>query len=203
MGSVTKVAKVDVEEREGKSPGSARAMRSWAARHKRVSILAVVLIAGLVAFILVWFQPQQAFLNTTVDEARPGGSPSGQAAQPGSSSSPGSAGGTTLASGRFTSLEHETTGRAVLVRLSDGALVLRFEELDTLNGPDLHVYLSEVPAGRGDRAYGERFVDLGKLKGNKGNQNYRVPANVDPSRYRSAVIWCKRFAVGFGVAPLD
>jgi hypothetical protein len=46
-------------------------------------------------------------------------------------------------------------------------------------------------------------VDLGKLKGNKGNQNYTLPADLDLSRYRSAVIWCKRFAVGFGVAPLD
>src|SRR6266545_4802355 len=77
------------------------------------------------------------------------------------------------------------------------------ECLDTLNGPDLHVYLSEVPAGGDARAYGERFVDLGKLKGNKGNQNYRLPVNVDLSRYRSAVIWCKRFTVGFGVAPLS
>ncbi len=46
-------------------------------------------------------------------------------------------------------------------------------------------------------------MDVGKLKGNRGNQNYRLPPNVDFSRYRSAVIWCKRFTVGFGVAPLS
>jgi hypothetical protein len=107
-----------------------------------------------------------------------------------------------LARGQFRSLEHPTMGRALLVRFPNGELLLRLEGLDTLNGPDLHVYLSEVSAGGDARAYGERFVDLGKLKGNKGNHNYRVPMRVDVSRYQSAVIWCKRFAVGFGVAPL-
>ncbi len=197
------VAKIDVESRRGGPPGRTRALRSWLGRHRNASIAAGVVMAGLVAFVLVWFQPQQAFLSTTVDEALPGGVQAASPAPPGSTPFPGPAGATTIAGGSFTSLEHETTGRAVLVRLADGAVVLRLEELDTLNGPDLHVYLSEIPAGRGDRAYRERFVDLGKLKGNKGNQNYRVPANVDLSRYRSAVIWCKRFAVGFGVAPLN
>jgi Electron transfer DM13 len=200
---VANVAKIDVEERSGKRRSRTRAMRSWVGRHRKASIAAGILVTGLVAFVLVWFQPQQALLNTTVDEALPGGPPAASPLQPGSASSPGPAGATTLASGSFTSLEHETTGQALLVRLPDGGVVLRFEELDTLNGPDLHVYLSEVPAGRGDRDYGERFVDLGKLKGNKGNQNYALPADLDLSRYRSAVIWCKRFAVGFGVAPLD
>src|SRR5207249_4841088 len=111
------------------------------------------------------------------------------------------AGPTVLASGGFRSLEHQTTGRAVLIRLSDGRRYLRFENLNTSNGPDLHVYLSEVPAGPDLHAYGERSVDLGKLKGNIGNQNYLLPGGVDLSKYRSAVIWCKRFAVGFGVAP--
>mgnify|MGYP006183142743 CR=1 FL=1 len=44
--------------------------------------------------------------------------------------------------------------------------------------------------------------DLGALKGNKGNQNYRIPNDVDPEQFKSAVIWCRRFTVGFGVAPL-
>ncbi len=80
---------------------------------------------------------------------------------------------------------------------------MRFENLETSNGPDLRVYLSEVPAGDDWYAYGERYVDLGSLKGNIGDQNYEVPDDVDLDRYVSAVIWCRRFAVGFGVAPLD
>jgi hypothetical protein len=157
---------------------------------------------GLMIFVLVWFQPQQALLNTTVDETLPGGVPA-SSPTPGAATSPtGSGQSSVLASGRFRSLEHETTGRALLVKLADGRVVLRFEDLDTLNGPDLRVYLSEVPAGGDAHAYGEDFVDLGQLKGNKGNQNYRVPKDVDVTRFESAVVWCRRFTVGFGVAPL-
>ncbi|MGH2690675.1 MAG: DM13 domain-containing protein, partial [Actinomycetota bacterium] len=101
----------------------------------------------------------------------------------------------------FRSLEHRTTGDAVLLTLPDGSRVLRFEGFETSNGPDLRVYLS---AGSDDasygREYGEDFVELGVLKGNVGDQNYDIPAGTDLSRYRNAVVWCKRFGVGFGVA---
>lgn len=105
--------------------------------------------------------------------------------------------------GDFRRLEHPTSGTAKVIELSDGRRFLRFEDLDTSNGPDLRVYLSEIEASDDWFAYGERFVDLGALKGNRGNQNYEIPDDVDLSRYESAVIWCRRFTVGFGVAPLD
>ena len=171
-------------------------------RHLRVVSVAASAAVAVLVFVLVWFQPQKAFLNTTVNESLPGrGSVSSNAAAD-SEAATDMGQSSVLARGRFRSLEHHTTGGALLVRLPNGEVLLRLERLDTLNGPDLHVYLSEVAAAGDARAYGERFVDLGKLKGNKGNHNYRVPVNVDVTRYRSAVIWCKRFAVGFGVAPL-
>src|SRR5207249_10548701 len=46
------------------------------------------------------------------------------------------------------------------------------------------------------------FVDLGSIKGNVGDQNYDVPADLDLSKYRAATIWCRRFGVNFGTAPL-
>ena len=161
------------------------------------------LTVGLVVFVLVWFQPQQAFLNKTVNESVPAGGSAPSAGSGGATATPGAGQTTVFASGRFRSLEHDTTGRASLVKLADGSVLLRIENLVTLNGPDLHLYLSEVRASDDARAYGERFVDLGKLKGNRGNQNYPVPSGVDVSKYRSAVIWCKRFTVGFGVASLS
>ena len=109
----------------------------------------------------------------------------------------------TLARGSFHDLEHPTTGTASLIELEDGRRFLRLEDLETSNGPDLRVYLSEIPAGDDWYAYGERFVDLGALKGNRGDQNYALPGHVDLSAIESAVIWCRRFTVGFGVAPLD
>lgn len=108
-----------------------------------------------------------------------------------------------VARAAFRSLEHATTGEAVVSELPDGSRILRFEGFETSNGPDLRVYLS---AGSSDaafgREYGEDFVELGRLKGNIGNQNYEIPPGTDLAKYRNAVVWCKRFSVGFGVATL-
>jgi len=49
-----------------------------------------------------------------------------------------------------------------------------------------------------DRAH----LDLGELKGNIGAQNYPVPRAADLGQYRTVVIWCERFSVTFGYAPL-
>jgi hypothetical protein len=108
-----------------------------------------------------------------------------------------------VASGRFRSLEHATTGRAVVLSRARGTAILRLEGLSTSNGPDVRVYLSRVPAGRDAHAYGHGFLDVGALKGNRGNQNYAIPAGTNLSKFKSAVIWCRRFTVGFGVAPLQ
>lgn len=195
--------KTDVERKAGGADGHAKGrVRPFVRRHWKGAVAAAILAVGFVVFVLLWFQPQQALLNTTVDETLPGAT---ALASPGpGASSPSLAAGSrsVLANGQFRSLEHETTGRAELVRLADGRVFLRIEDLDTLNGPDLRVYLSEVPAGSDPHAYSEDFVDLGALKGNKGNQNYLVPKGVDLTRFKSAVIWCRRFSVGFGVAPL-
>ena len=70
------------------------------------------------------------------------------------------------------------------------------------NGPDLRVYLSEARAEAEDDL-ADQFLDLGALKGNIGDQNYALPEGTDVSDYKSAVVWCRRFSVGFAVAPVD
>ena len=206
--STTEEQPTEATRGEDSRRGVVHRLAGFVRRHPRWSVSAAVLGIGLAIFVLLWFQPQKLFLNQTVDEALPSAAPASPAApvQATAGASPQASpasGPTTLASGRFQSLEHETTGRALLIQLPDGSHILRFENLDTSNGPDLRVYLSEIPASDDWHAYGERFVDLGALKGNLGDQNYRIPRSVDLSRYRSAVIWCRRFTVGFGVAPLD
>ena len=169
--------------------------RSFVGVHKVAVSLVAALALGLLIFAVVWFEPQKLIQEKTVTEAAPITSMSPTtSAQPSSGS---------VASGNFRSLEHKTTGRASLIRLADGSHVLRFENLDTSNGPDLRVYLSELPSNLGWHDYGERYLELGELKGNRGDQNYRVPKGTDISKFRSAVIWCVRFKVGFGVAPLN
>ncbi|TSC58387.1 MAG: hypothetical protein Greene041619_611 [Candidatus Peregrinibacteria bacterium Greene0416_19] len=107
---------------------------------------------------------------------------------------------TVLAEGRFRDADsfHKGSGRAAVYMLPDGTRVLRFEDFAVTNGPALRVYL--VKDTDGDVASG--YVDLGKLKGNKGNQNYVLPADFEPSQYGSIVIWCEPFSVTFSVAKL-
>jgi hypothetical protein len=103
--------------------------------------------------------------------------------------------------GTFRAIDHDAAGKALLLEV-DGAHFLRFENFEVENGPDLRVYLSSAPASGDDSTFDDDFIDLGGLKGNIGNQNYRLPDDADLDRYRSAVVWCRRFSVGFAVADL-
>ena len=93
-----------------------------------------------------------------------------------------------------------------ILQLADGTRVLRIEGLDTSNGPDLKVWLTDAPVIDGEdgwRVFDDgAYVDLGVLKGNKGNQNYPIPADVDLADLSSISIWCDRFDVSFGAAEL-
>ena len=98
---------------------------------------------------------------------------------------------------------HKGSGQAAIYRGPDGAHLLRLENLDVTNGPDLHVILSPHPDPMNrDQLKTEGYVDIGKLKGNMGNQNYEIPVDVDVAAQRSVVIYCAPFHVIFSVAPL-
>ncbi|MFD4257120.1 DM13 domain-containing protein [Streptomyces sp. NPDC058534] len=172
----------------------------------------LVAVAGA-GFGLYWFQPWKLWQDETVHEALPVtvdvNTSRVPAEGPSSSekpSTPPPAEPVTLASGELISHEHATSGTVKLVRLADGSHVVRVEDLDTSNGPDLRVLLTDAPVkeGRPGRHVFDdgKHVGLGKLKGNKGSQNYAVPADVDPARYSSVSIWCDRFDVSFGAAEL-
>ncbi|WP_031481774.1 DM13 domain-containing protein [Streptomyces bicolor] len=162
-----------------------------------IGVLVLVVVAG--GFGLYWFQPWKLWQDQTVEEALPGVVEPSDA--PSSAPAP-----KTVAGGELISHEHTTSGTVKLVRLADGSHVLRLEQLDTSNGPDLRVWLTDAPVKEGRDGWrvfddGEH-VSLGKLKGNKGSQNYAVPNDVDLSRYSSVSIWCDRFDVSFGAAEL-
>lgn len=142
------------------------------------------------------FRPELLLVRTQVNEGLPVA-----AAQ--TSLSGGSAPGR-LASGTFHSVAHETHGTATLLRLADGSRILRLTEFTTSNGPDVRVYLVAA-SDANDNASVKRagFIELGRLKGTDGDQNYDVPADLDLSKYRAVTIWCKRFAVNFATAPLS
>ncbi|WP_447003556.1 DM13 domain-containing protein [Saccharothrix isguenensis] len=179
-----------------------------------VGVAGVVVVALVVGLYL--FQPWRLVTNRTADEALllPTATTVAKTAEAGSSVAPDTAapvtttsaaptGPVALAGGPFRSLDYTTTGNATLVRTPDGELAVQFEGLDTTDGPDLHVYLSDKSADSTEAAFDSGFTNLGKLKANRGNQVYEVPAGVDLTTVRSVVIWCARFSEGFGVAPLE
>ncbi|MER5260898.1 DM13 domain-containing protein [Actinosynnema sp. NPDC002837] len=170
-------------------------------------VLAVALVVGLALF-----QPWRLVTDRTADEALllPATTTVGSTTTaPTTTTAPVTttpappAGPVALASGPFRSLEHATTGSATLVRLPDGGHAVQFEALDTSDGPDLYVYLSDKASDSPEAAFGSGFTNLGELKANRGNQVYQVPAGTDLTAVRSVVIWCKRFSAGFAVAPLE
>ncbi|MFF8606017.1 DM13 domain-containing protein [Streptomyces sp. NPDC015346] len=181
--------------------------RAW--NKKLVAGVSVVVLA-VIAFGLVWFKPWTLWSDETVHEELPSAvatptthptAPEGTA----TASAP-PAGPRALATGTLISHEHTTSGSVKLVRLEDGSHTLRLEGLDTSNGPDLHVWLTDAPVKEGQAGWhvfdDGKYVSLGKLKGNKGDQNYALPAGVDWSAYTSVSIWCDRFNVSFGAAEL-
>jgi len=96
---------------------------------------------------------------------------------------------------------HQGSGKATIFQQGDQR-VLRFEDFSVTNGPDLHVLLIENVNATSHAELGE-YIDLGSLKGNMGNQNYEIPADVDLSKYNGVMIYCMPFHVVFATAPLN
>src|SRR6266568_1831389 len=160
-------------------------------RSPRRTALVVAAAAVLVlALPLAWYLASPLFLTQAVSESAP--------AAPAQSR---------LAAGRFGVVDgiHKGEGAATLVRLPDGQTVLRLEDdFRVTNGPDLYVYLSAAPAPRSSSdLHAAGAFEVAQLKGNVGGQNYVLPDDLDLSKFRSVVIYCRRFTTVFSTAELD
>jgi len=145
---------------------------------------------GLPILVVAWlaFRPEKLWINQRVNEPAPFASRS--EARP-------------IFAGRLEGIAHPTTGRATIYMSPDGKRYLRLTDFTTSNGPDVHVVLAraEDPALDQKIVKGNLdYVELGKLKGNQGDQNYDVPVAVDLQKYNAVVIYCVRFNAVFGVA---
>ena len=181
-------------------------------------------ILAIPAIALAWWLGSPLFLDTTVDETFPAAAPittggvEAQSAEPEPTDTTDpvaeeeeeedeeAAGPVELLSGSFVDADaaHRGTGSATIFELDDGSRVLRLEEFEVTNGPDLHVLL--VPTGETvdrDLVADVGYEDLGKLKGNVGNQNYVVPDGFDPDGAWTVVIYCEPFHVVFSTAQLN
>ncbi len=163
-------------------------MLAFLVRHRVVTaIVALVAVAGL------WylFRPEKLFVSQRVNEAAP--IAAGNVPQP-------------VFTGLLQSKLHETKGRATVYRAQDGTMSLRLTDFNTSNGPDVHVVLvAASDPGLKNNLPGQALqaIEVAALKGNEGNQEYRLPANVDLAHYDTVAIYCERFRAVFGTARLE
>ncbi|TCC33377.1 DM13 domain-containing protein [Kribbella sindirgiensis] len=192
---------------------------------KRTAGIAAAAVAVVVAAVaLPLFQPWRLVTDKVVDEALPGAVPISTTSS--STTPPTISGGTeqpartttaaptpaptpqpkVLLTGKLITHEHRTSGTVAVLALPDGSRILRIENLDTSDGPDLKVWLSDAqvtPGRAGWHVFDDgKYRNLGSLKGNHGNQNYPIPHEVTLDSFRSVAIWCDRFNVSFGAATL-
>lgn len=161
--------------------------------------LGAVVIVGGAAF--AWWTISPLFIDRVVDEelayeqAKAEGNTTNDAAA--------AARPTVLAEGTFMGADaaHRSSGTARIVETADGA-VLQLEDFEVTNGPDLYVLLTEEAAPAAHAEFGE-YIELARLKGNLGNQNYMLPDGVAANAYGSVVIYCKAFSVVFATAALE
>ena len=156
------------------------------------------LAAAVIVVAIGWylFRPELLFISHSINETFPT-----TATQQTTSAKPVPM---LLSQGRFHGVAHATEGLATIYRLPDGQRALRLTEFETSNGPDVQVYLvATTDATDNETVTKAGVIHLGALKGSVGNQNYEVPAEVDLTKYQAVTIWCRRFGVNFGTAPLN
>ena len=191
--------------------------RGWfaaARRHPARSAVALA-IALAVGAPLTWYLASPIWVRTSLVEAGPTAGPSlastpapsvASAAPTAPPTSAPTASATpeptpfapvTVASGDFEGTDefHFGRGTASIIEVEPGRYHLRLEDFSVRNGPDLYVYLSTATDDYADDA-----VEVGLLKATDGSFGYDLPAGTDPSRFRSAIIWCKQFSHLFAVA---
>jgi len=198
---------------------------------KRYRWVIVGVGAAVVIVAFLAFRPDKLFVDDVVDEslsdafatseeASPEATttttptttqPPSTTAQPGATTTttiapttttepPGPAEPVAATTGQFYGIDHSAEGTATAYE-ADGRFVLRFEDdTDIQNGPDLYVWV--LPEEDYEGGTPDEFIDLGKIKGNVGGQNYELPPEFDPEIHRFVMIWCLRFNTPFAAAPL-
>jgi electron transfer DM13 len=152
----------------------------------------IILLIVLAVLVIAWylFRPEKLLISSKVNEDFP------QTAE--------SEKQKIIFEGSFKPVAHGAEGTATIYDMGGGNRVLRFTDFAVSNGPDVHVYLvaAEDPMDS-ETVKQSEIYELGSIKGNVGNQNYDLGPDVDLDKFKSVVIWCKRFGVNFAVAQLE
>ena len=95
------------------------------------------------------------------------------------------------------------TGTVNIYRTGDGSHVLRLDQFFVTANIDLELRLSPLEAPRSTEQYmNAPSVWVAPLDVTTGSLNFTLPADVDPSRYRSIVVWCPIIDSAYAAATL-
>lgn len=148
----------------------------------------ILIIIGLVVLGGAWYALSPLLRNIEVQDESP-------ILTTTSSNESGTSSPRILAQGNFIPSAHDVQGKALLIE-SEGKKIVRFEDFETINGPDVRIYLSADLKAKD-------YVELSKIKATKGNVNYDVPVEVDTTKYNKVLVWCQDFSVLFSYAELQ
>lgn len=152
----------------------------------------LIILIVLAVLVIAWylFRPEKLLISSKVNEDFP------QTAESGNQE--------IIFEGTFKPVAHGAEGVATVYDTGGGKRVLRFTDFAVSNGPDVHVYLVAADDPMDSETVKQSEVyELGSIKGNVGNQNYDLSSDVDLNKFKSVVIWCKRFGVNFAAAELE
>ena len=155
-------------------------------RFLRISI--PVFVVGFIAGNAFWYLASPLWIDVVVSESLPSDLVV-----------------TDVASGNFHDADavHRGAGQVKIVQSGGGSNILTLSAFEVTNGPDLKVILVKAPDPQSSAdVKAVEWVSLGPLKGNIGDQNYTIPAEINPGDFGSVAIWCKQFGVLFAAAPL-
>jgi hypothetical protein len=109
-----------------------------------------------------------------------------------------------VATGSFYGVEQTGVGRMTVYRLADGRFALRLEDFFVSANVDLEIRLSALAAPRSTEQFtgAPSSGSVAALDVTAGSLNFALAEGVDPTRYRSVVIWCPITTNAYAAASL-
>jgi len=97
-----------------------------------------------------------------------------------------------VSSGSFYRIDQTGTGTVTLYHLADGTYAIRLDDFFVTANTELEVKLSALEEPKTSAQFaGAPSALVSPLEVTVGSLNFILPADVDPTKYRSVVIWCR------------
>ena len=113
-------------------------------------------------------------------------------------------GAVVVATGSLYRIDQVGTGTVKVYRLADGSHAVRLEDFFVTANSDLELQFSPLEAPRTTKQVTDnpRSPSIASLDVTTGSLNFAVPASVDPTQFRSFVIWCEVANSAYSAATL-